>query len=126
MRAITCTRTVLSAHHLLRSCRRGSNEVRRFLTVSKILMGCVLLLGISQILNAAGLNGKLQRTLPDGGEAPVGGVTVTLWSQVRGRTIIPAVSRPNGTFHLDIPAGDYNLELWIRGVDNPPTVYSIR
>lgn len=92
----------------------------------KILLSCLVFLAMSQILSAASLRGRLDRTLPNGARVPVGGITVTVFSQATGRSS-PAVSQQDGMYYLNnVPAGDYNLEVWIRGTNNPPLAYGIR
>jgi hypothetical protein len=92
----------------------------------RVLLICLILAGASQALDAATIRGRLQRVLPNGAWVPIGGVTVTVFSQAIGRSL-PAISQlQDGMYYLNnVPPGNYNLEVWIRGTNNPPLVYTI-
>lgn len=97
--------------------------VRRAFRV--VLSGCMAILLTLLILLAdpgtgfaAMVRGKLQR-----GTYPAPYVTVTLLSQVRGRSA-PAITSADGMYHLyNVPAGQYTLELWLGG--SAPMIFTI-
>ena len=71
---------------------------------------------------AATLRGRLVYNVPGRGQAPAGGVTVTVFRQDIGRSA-PSVTDANGMYYLTIPQGQYWLEIW---VTNPPRAYNIQ
>jgi hypothetical protein len=87
---------------------------------------CVLVLAFAQTASAAILRGRLQRSGPNGAIYPAPGIAVTVYNQDRGRSGA-SYTGADGMYYLNIPAGDYNLEVWIsRDPRVPPTAYSIR
>ncbi|MFN2507753.1 MAG: hypothetical protein ABR589_03160 [Chthoniobacterales bacterium] len=57
------------------------------------------------------------------GEFPASGVTVTIYSQMFGRSS-PSQTGGDGMYYIyNVPFGDYYLEIWI---SNPPRAYPVR
>jgi hypothetical protein len=84
----------------------------------------LLLIGFTRPAMAASVRGRLDRPGPNRVRVPASGITVTLSSQ-RGRST-PSVTHQDGMYYLNMPAGAYNLEVWIRGTAGAPLVYPVQ
>ena len=91
----------------------------------RIVAACLVILFLMATVpvpaNAALLRGQLIRIYPNGTRGPVPGVTVTVFRQDLGRST-PSVTDGNGMYYLQVPPGQYWLEIWI---SNPPRAYQI-
>jgi hypothetical protein len=77
---------------------------------------CALLCSASPS-NAALLRGRIQRSLPTG-VIGLQGFAVTVYSQYYGRSQ-PTYSDGNGMYSLQLPPGQYTLEVWLPNNPNP-------
>src|SRR5882757_5203488 len=85
----------------------------------------LLLMGIARTAMASAVRGRLDRPGPNRVRVPASGITVTLLAQGRGRSA-PSVTRQDGMYYLNVPAGVYNLEVWVRGTSGQPLVYPVQ
>lgn len=101
-----------------------TNVARRFCIqlLAYAIVPLLLMFAVPIRTEASLLRGRLLRLLPNGQVVAVSGVSVTVFRADIGRSV-PSVTDANGMYYLNVPAGDYVLEIW---VTNPPKAYQIR
>lgn len=83
------------------------------------------LLAAAATSSSFGANVRGQLTC-EGGRAPAVGIAVTFYNPQLGRTR-PVFTGGDGMYYINVPAGQYNLEIWVYKQGTSPTqIYPIQ